>query len=124
MSAARAGMHAGAHPVVRRRRSDHAADRAGARLFARRIARRRLRGRRTGTPLVCVGESAERRAVVVGFGAADSNLASAPAFPVLMANALEWLARPQAQRSVAPPGADVVRRKRPRITRADGDRCR
>jgi hypothetical protein len=34
------------------------------------------------------------RVVLVTFGAHESNLASAPAFPVLVGNALDWLARP------------------------------
>jgi hypothetical protein len=50
-----------------------------------------------GTPLVYVSEpSGSRplvpRLVVVTFGAGESNLASAPAFPVLVGDALEWLA--------------------------------
>jgi hypothetical protein len=73
-----------------------------------------------GTPLVCVGESADRRAVVVGFSASDSNLASAPGFPVLMANALEWLARPQAQDLSLRPGLTTFA-EAARITRADGE---
>jgi hypothetical protein len=73
-----------------------------------------------GTPLVCVGESADRRAVVVGFSASDSNLASAPGFPVLMANALEWLARPQAQDLSLRPGLTTFT-EAARITRADGE---
>jgi hypothetical protein len=48
----------------------------------------------SGTPLVLVLDRPDRRLVTLTFGFADSNLASAPAFPVLMANALEWLARP------------------------------
>jgi hypothetical protein len=46
-----------------------------------------------GTPLIYAGESDDQRAVVVTFGPADSNLPSAPAFPVLVGNALDWLAR-------------------------------
>jgi hypothetical protein len=39
----------------------------------------------------------------VGFGPSESNLASAPGFPVLAGNALEWLAHPEAQtRSIRP----------------------
>jgi hypothetical protein len=55
------------------------------------------------TPLVSVSESPERRFVVVGFGPSESNLALAPGFPVLVGNALEWLAHPELKtRSVAP----------------------
>ncbi len=46
-----------------------------------------------GTPLIYAGESDDQRAVVVTFSSADSNLPSAPAFPVLVGNALDWLAR-------------------------------
>jgi hypothetical protein len=48
-----------------------------------------------GTPLVYVNKSAARpRLVLVAFGAAESNLTAAPAFPVLVGNALAWLSRP------------------------------
>ena len=47
-----------------------------------------------GTPLVYVDESSGSRVVVVTFGVHESNLTSAPGFPVLLGNALEWLARP------------------------------
>lgn len=48
-----------------------------------------------GTPLVYVVDARARsRSVVVTFGPHESNLASAPAFPVLVGNALDWLARP------------------------------
>ena len=48
-----------------------------------------------GTPLVSIGDATERpRVVVFSFGPADSNMASAAAFPVLMGNALDWLGRP------------------------------
>jgi hypothetical protein len=46
-----------------------------------------------GTPLVYAGELNKRRTIVVTFGATESNLASAPAFPVLVGNALDWLGR-------------------------------
>lgn len=49
-----------------------------------------------GTPLVSIVDAAAARAVVLGFAAGESNLASAPAFPVLIGNAVEWLARPAA----------------------------
>ena len=47
-----------------------------------------------GTPLVLVDDSAEARVVVVAFSMNESNLTAAPAFPVLLGNALEWLTRP------------------------------
>lgn len=50
----------------------------------------------SGTPLVYISEAADRRAVVVTFGPGESNLMSAPGFPVLLSNALDWLARPSA----------------------------
>jgi hypothetical protein len=71
-------------------------------------------------PLVCVGESTDRRVVVVGFGAADSNLASAPAFPVLVANALEWLGRPEMRELSLQPGLTAFTVP-VRITRDDGE---
>lgn len=46
-----------------------------------------------GTPLVYAGEADNQRAVIVTFGPTESNLASAPAFPVLIGNALDWLGR-------------------------------
>jgi hypothetical protein len=54
------------------------------------------------TPLVYVSESPDRRVVVVAFGPTESNLTSAPGFPVLVGNALEWLARPGAPRALQP----------------------
>jgi hypothetical protein len=46
-----------------------------------------------GTPLISVNASTTGpRFVVVAFGPSDSNLTSAPAFPVLAGNALAWLA--------------------------------
>jgi hypothetical protein len=84
-----------------------------------------------GTPLISINTSTTGpRFVVVGFGPTDSNLASAPAFPVLMGNALAWLAgRPDARarrpglnafsdevtRLVAPGGAAVT------LTRLPGE---
>ena len=59
---------------------------------------------RQGTPVVYVQESPTRRAVVVTFSAAESNLANAPAFPILMANVLEWLTHPVAQDGARRPG--------------------
>ncbi len=53
-----------------------------------------------GTPLVYVHESPDRRAVIVTFGPNESNLAAAPAFPVLIGNAIDWLTTPTARRDV------------------------
>jgi hypothetical protein len=47
-----------------------------------------------GTPLVEVVDRSDRRIAIVTFGLADSNLAFAPAFPVLIGNSIDWLARP------------------------------
>ena len=50
-----------------------------------------------GTPLVSIGTATDRpRVVVFSFGPKDSNLAEAPAFPVLMGNAVEWVAKANA----------------------------
>jgi hypothetical protein len=43
---------------------------------------------------VAVTDRPDRRVAVLTFGAADSNLAFAPAFPILIVNAIDWLARP------------------------------
>jgi Ca-activated chloride channel homolog len=55
-----------------------------------------------GTPLVEVVDRPDRRMVILTFGLGDSNLAVAPAFPVLVGNALEWLARPDGGEPRAP----------------------
>ena len=47
-----------------------------------------------GTALVSVADSRDRRVVVWSFAIADTNLANAPGFPVLLGNTLEWLGRP------------------------------
>ena len=73
-----------------------------------------------GTALVCVGETTDRRLVVVGFGPSDSNLATAPAFPVLVANALEWLARPENRDLSTRPGLTSFASPA-RITRDGGE---
>jgi hypothetical protein len=43
---------------------------------------------------VSIVDRPDRRFVVWDFSPADSNLESAPGFPVLFGNAVEWLARP------------------------------
>ncbi len=73
-----------------------------------------------GTPIICAGESPDRRLIVVGFGPADSNLATAPAFPVLVANALEWLARPESRDLSLRPGLTTFNGPA-RISRDDGE---
>ena len=72
-----------------------------------------------GTPIVSVLDSAESRAVVLGFGIADSNIAATPAFPVLMGNALEWLAHP-ASGEPRTPGPIALSPSVTRITGPDG----
>jgi hypothetical protein len=52
-----------------------------------------------GTPLVYVSDTPASRFVLVTFGAGESNLASAPGFPVLMGHAIDWLVRPDARGS-------------------------
>ncbi len=58
----------------------------------------------TGTPLVSVAETPEHRRVMLGFGFSEgeSNIALQPAFPVLLVNAIEWLARPSMGEQVRP----------------------
>ncbi|MCC7009247.1 MAG: VWA domain-containing protein [Acidobacteria bacterium] len=55
-----------------------------------------------GTALLSVVDAGERRAVVIAFSLAESNLAAAPVFPVLIGNAIDWLARPAAGESREP----------------------
>ena len=74
-----------------------------------------------GTPLIYAGQSTGRRMVVVTFGASDSNLASAPAFPVLMANALDWLARPGARDGALRPGLASFSDATRKVVRQGGD---
>jgi hypothetical protein len=72
-----------------------------------------------GTPLVSVLDSPEARGVLLGFSTAESNLASAPAFPVLIGNILDWLARPVAA-EVRAPGPIALPASTTAITGPDG----
>jgi hypothetical protein len=47
-----------------------------------------------GTTLVAIADSRTRRMVVWSFAVGDTNLKTAPGFPVLVGNTLEWLGRP------------------------------
>ena len=55
-----------------------------------------------GTPLVLVHDTSARRLVIVAFGPGESNLASAPGFPILIGNAIDWLVRPEARAAQRP----------------------
>ena len=65
-----------------------------------------------GTPLVYVSETASARAAIVTFSINESNLTAAPGFPVLLGNAMEWLARPLllASESGGPDAAHRIQR--------------
>ena len=70
-----------------------------------------------GTPLIMIGDAAGHpRVAVLAFGPNDSNLASAPAFPVLIGDALDWLARPP-MTDVQQPGRAAFA---PSVTRVTG----
>ena len=71
-----------------------------------------------GTPLVYVDESMGSRVVVVTFGVHESNLTSAPGFPVLLGNAVEWLARPSF--FVTAPGGTALASVRPGLVTLAG----
>ena len=75
---------------------------------------------RQGTAIVCVQESAARRAVVVTFSAAESNLPTAPAFPVLVANAIDWLSHPLSQNGARHPGLAPFSAAVTRVVGPDG----
>jgi hypothetical protein len=59
---------------------------------------------RDGTPLVSVEDSNAARLVVIGFAPVDSNIASTSGYPILIANAIDWLVRPErgVRRSLGP----------------------
>ena len=71
-----------------------------------------------GTPLLAIGEAAGVRYVLVAFGPTESNLPAAPGFPVLLANALDWLARPAS--GARTPGLAAFGPEVTRLTAPDG----
>jgi hypothetical protein len=73
-----------------------------------------------GTPLVAVSDQSTARFVVLSFALADSNLAYSPAFPVLVGNALEWLARPALGAS-GRPGPLALPASTTRVLNGDGE---
>jgi hypothetical protein len=76
-----------------------------------------------GTPLVSVLDAPGLRGVLVGFSTADSNLTNVPAFPILVGNALDWLARPAAG-EVRTPGPLELPASTTRVTAPDGQTVR
>lgn len=74
-----------------------------------------------GTTLVAVTDRPDRRLAVLTFGAGDSNLAFAPAFPILIINAIDWLARPIGD-AARRPGVVTLPAGTTRVT-APGDRA-
>ena len=72
-----------------------------------------------GTPIVSVVDSPRLRAVVMGFAIGDSNLASTPAFPVLVGNTLEWLSHP-ASGEPRTPGPMALAASTTGVTAPDG----
>jgi hypothetical protein len=72
-----------------------------------------------GTPLVAVSDQATARYVVLSFALADSNLSTSPAFPVLIGNALEWLARPSVS-GTGQPGPIALPASTTRVLDGDG----
>ena len=72
-----------------------------------------------GTPLVSISDTRDRRLAVLSFAIADSNLATAAAFPVLIGNTIEWLARPAIE-SPRKPGAVRLPGSVQRVVAPDG----
>jgi hypothetical protein len=73
-----------------------------------------------GTALVYAEESPARRAVIVTFSAVESNLATAPGFPILVANALDWLAHPVVPEGARHPGLAPFSTAVTRVVAPDG----
>jgi hypothetical protein len=76
-----------------------------------------------GAPLLSVRDAADGRLVVAAFSPAQSNLAYSAVFPVLVANAIEWLARP-AFESPRSPGPMIVPGSVTRVITPDGQQAR
>jgi hypothetical protein len=72
-----------------------------------------------GTSLVSVLDAPGIRGVLLGFSTADSNLTDVPAFPILVGNALDWLARPAAG-EIRAPGPVELPASTTRVTAPDG----
>jgi hypothetical protein len=73
-----------------------------------------------GTPLVSVLDGERARGVIVGFNLAESNLAAVTAFPILVGNALDWLARPAAGEPRSP-GPIELPASTTRLTSPEGE---
>jgi hypothetical protein len=65
-----------------------------ARLYNSALLRPVARSERGNALVSVIEQPGQPRAVVLAFGPLDSNLASAPGFPVLMGNAIDWLGHP------------------------------
>lgn len=74
-----------------------------------------------GTPLVYVGQS-PHRTILVTFGPQESNLTAAPAFPVLIGNALEWLTTGAGPTGSRRPGLVTFDATTSAVTGPDDDR--
>jgi hypothetical protein len=74
-----------------------------------------------GTPLVYVSQSS-RRIILVTFGPQESNLTAAPAFPVLIGNALEWLTTGAGPKESRRPGLVTFDATTSAVTDPDDDR--
>lgn len=72
-----------------------------------------------GTALVSVIDAPGIRGVLMGFSTADSNLTDVPAFPILVGNTLDWLARPAAG-EVRTPGPLDLPASTTHVTAPDG----
>ena len=72
-----------------------------------------------GTTLVAVADRPDARLMLISFALGESNLPMSPVFPVLVGNALEWLARPALSSTGRPGPVDVPASTR-RVIGPDG----